>query len=80
MSIHVIGNVLYIKHVAENVSFELYRYFIDKELQRGDDSIFCLTAIIFFRAWQEFVTVFEYPHWIEATTDILCHSMIVVPL
>jgi hypothetical protein len=31
---------------------ELYIYVIDNELQRCDDSIFCVQHFVFFRAWQ----------------------------
>jgi hypothetical protein len=50
MPIHVIGNVLYIKQVADKCAFELYRYIIDTELQRSADSIFCVANFVFFRA------------------------------
>ena len=32
--------------MLKNVLSELYRYFIDKELQHSDDSIVCLTHVI----------------------------------
>jgi hypothetical protein len=50
---------------------ELYKYFIDKELQHRDDPIVCLDKKKpRIKSIQKILSVFQYPHLIEAITLI----------